>query len=113
MQTTPPNLFDKFNLIDCFLVEQNLKQTENVYKGLIVVENNKSKVPNFGTIKAVPKIITKKSDEEYNEVFKHVNLGDRVFFPLNISYNVIENSSVPDECKWLIVPVQYIQGIEK
>lgn len=98
---------ENYSLVDCALVEVRTKgEDETTPSGIIVPANDK--VSNYGTVLHPPTVLI---DQKYQPLFDMLTEGDRVFFPVNASYNFVEQ---PDRSKkWMLIPLHNIQLVAK
>lgn len=98
-------------LVDCYVIEiENKEDVQTRASGIVVVETENRKIPNFGTVIYTPTFITKKKYDEYKTLFEYVEEGDKVFFPVNLHYSYIEREENKN-VKWMLVPIENIQAV--
>ena len=102
---------EKLELIDTYIIE--VQKTDLKSETIVIVSDNAAKMPNFGTVKAIPKIISKQARDNNEAVIDSVKVEDVVLFSVKVSYDFLNPVDGNDNYKYLIVPVQYILGIYK
>ena len=105
---------EKFILINHFLVEvdESVKE-EKTKAGIFIPATQRDKVPNYGVVLKTPDVVLLKDFEQKGNWWKRIEVGDIVFFPVNVSLNNIEFSNAEPGKKYLLVPVDIIQAVYK
>ena len=101
---------DKVLTVNSLIVKVQKSGEKYTDTGLVIVEEEKA--VNFGEVVALPFLITE-SHKEYEELVKHLSVGDTVIFNAKMTYNIVKLENQKPNEEFLIMSLDNIHAIIK